>query len=217
MDERPINRRRFFREGLRELLKPLANAVERMADAAKHFNDLDQPEPTPAPPYNPYTPEQTTEQYWLRPPGSMYEQQFRDQCSRCGDCVRICPAQCIKIDETYVNGQGAPYIDADQAACALCDGILCSTNCPTNALVPTLLENVYMGLAVWHPESCLRTSGADCQVCIEKCPIADKAIRLVGNSIEVLSPGCVGRGMCQQHCPTYPKAIAVTPKAAQGY
>jgi hypothetical protein len=27
-DDKPIDRRRFFREGLRELLKPLANAID---------------------------------------------------------------------------------------------------------------------------------------------------------------------------------------------
>lgn len=214
-EHRPINRRNFFREGLRELLKPLAQTVERIADAAKQFNDLDSPQPqthtpTPAPSYMP----PSEQEHWLRPPGVQSEQQLRDMCSRCGECVRVCPAQCIKLDVTYQYGHGAPYIEPETAACVLCEGLVCTTHCPTSALVPTLLEQVSMGLAVWHGESCLRTAGAECTVCIDKCPIKEKAIRLSGNSIEVLNPGCVGCGMCQQHCPTYPKSITITPKTA---
>ncbi len=39
-EDKPINRRRFFREGLRELLKPLSNAIEPIEEAAKHFDRM---------------------------------------------------------------------------------------------------------------------------------------------------------------------------------
>jgi len=221
MDERPINRRRFFREGLRELLRPLADTVERLADAAKHFNDLENPPqpPQPEPPssytsYNSdgsYDPSNPT--HWLRPPGAQPEEQFLSLCSRCGECVRVCPAQCIKIDYAYYSGNGAPYIEPESAACIMCEGIVCSTNCPTNALIPTLREHLSMGTATWNQETCLRTPGADCQVCIDKCPVGASAIHLNGNQIEVLT-GCTGCGVCQNQCPTYPKSITITPKSA---
>jgi len=41
----------------------------------------------PAETYPP--PSSTPETYWLRPPGSLPESQFRDTCSRCASC-RIC-------------------------------------------------------------------------------------------------------------------------------
>ena len=49
-DERHVNRRRFFREGLRELLKPLSKAVEPIQEVARHFNELDYMAPTPLAP-----------------------------------------------------------------------------------------------------------------------------------------------------------------------
>ena len=42
-----------------------------------------------------------------------------------------------------------------------------------------------------------------------------QAIRFVGDEPpEVLSPGCVGCGVCQLYCPTEPKAITVRPYGA---
>src|SRR5262245_13579350 len=99
-DDKPVNRRSFFREGLRELLKPLADAVEPLQQAIHHLERLDQVSPRQAPPVA-----------WLRPPGAIAERAFLDTCSRCGICVKVCPAQCIKIDSTGAKGNGAPYIE----------------------------------------------------------------------------------------------------------
>ena len=41
-NNRPVDRRRFFREGLRELLKPLANAIEPLHEAAKQLERMEQ-------------------------------------------------------------------------------------------------------------------------------------------------------------------------------
>jgi NAD-dependent dihydropyrimidine dehydrogenase PreA subunit len=120
------------------------------------------------------------------------------------------------MDAAYQYGKGAPYIDPQTSACTLCEGILCTTSCPTNALIPTLLENVSIGLAVWQADACLRTTGTDCTTCVDNCPIREKAIRVSGNGIEVLDPGCVGCGLCEYHCPSYPKSIVVTAKSAMG-
>src|SRR4029078_568148 len=129
-DDVPLNRRRFFREGLRELLKPLAKAAEPIARAMHDLGALDDSAPK-ATPYE--------HRAWLRPPGALEEQLFRETCSRCMACVRVCPAQCIKIDVTGVKGAGAPYIEPSEMPCVVCDGLKCMHECPTGALVPTLL------------------------------------------------------------------------------
>ncbi|HMB95633.1 MAG TPA: 4Fe-4S binding protein, partial [Tepidisphaeraceae bacterium] len=91
-DDKPIDRRRFFREGLRELLKPLANVTGPLEHAINQISKLDNvPRQSPTP---------RRLNLWLRPPGALDEQKFLDTCSRCGNCVRVCPAQCIKIDST---------------------------------------------------------------------------------------------------------------------
>src|SRR5687767_12216814 len=104
-DDRHVNRRRFFREGLRELLKPLGKAVEPIHEVARHFHEMDLSAPTPLAP-KPLKPTA-----WQRPPGALDGMNFTDVCSRCGECAKVCPAQCIKIDATGEKGDGAPYIE----------------------------------------------------------------------------------------------------------
>src|SRR5687767_4460135 len=104
-DKEPMNRRRFFREGLRELLKPLANAIEPLTEAARQLGEIEQmgksiPDAAASARRVPLN-------IALRPPGALEEQLFRKTCSRCGECVRVCPAQCIKIDLDGIRGQGA--------------------------------------------------------------------------------------------------------------
>ena len=214
-DEPPINRRAFFRQGLREMFKPLARAAGPLEEVIRQIGAMDDEaaaatayqqanRPSSAP--NPLAPV-------LRPPGALPEQPFRDACSRCGECVRVCPAQCIKIDPVGLRGNGVPFIDVDAAACVLCDGLLCMHSCPTGALVPTPLADIDMGTAQWHPNVCVRiTAGQPCTTCVDVCPVGEVAIRLIGNAVQVLPDGCTGCGLCQNRCPTTPKSITVTPR-----
>jgi len=151
----------------------------------------------------------------IRPPGALPERQFRETCSRCGECVKVCPVQCIKIDSTGVKGAGAPYINIDSAACVLCDGLLCMNKCPSGALVPTPIGEIDMGTAVWHEKTCLRTTGESCTICIDDCPIGEMAIVLdAAGKVKVIDDGCTGCGVCQNRCPTNPKSITVTPRSS---
>ena len=211
-DDKPVNRRRFFREGLRELLRPLAQAIEPIEKVTRELSRLDEQYSPPAPaPYH-YEPE--PQRHWLRPPGSKPEEQFLHDCSRSGECVRVCPANAIKIDYGYMEGNGAPYIDANEMACVLCDGLYCMASCPSGALQPTPREEIDIGTAVWHSDLCLRTQGQECTVCVDKCPVGEKAIRLTeGGTVEVIAEGCTGCGVCQHDCPTIPKSITVTPRS----
>src|SRR5437660_8748659 len=109
MSEKPINRRRFFREGLRELLKPLAQAIEPVEKFSRQLGALEREmaAPLPQPPKSP-----APEPIWLRPPGARPEKEFLDTCSRCGECVRVCAAQCIKLALAGDPVDCAHYIDA---------------------------------------------------------------------------------------------------------
>jgi ferredoxin-type protein NapG len=215
-DNKPVNRRRFFREGLRELLKPLANAIEPLTEAARQIGELEQLNAGGNSIANGLKAiRRVPLNIALRPPGALEECRFRDVCSRCGECVRVCPAQCIKIDSSGVRAQGAPYIDADEMPCVVCDGLQCMHVCPTGALVPTILAEIDMGTAQWHPDTCVRTArGEDCTLCVDKCPVGSVAIELVDNQIVVKEQGCIGCGVCQYECPTSPKSIVVVPRSA---
>ena len=147
--DKPVDRRRFFREGLRELLKPLAQAIEPLEQAARQLERLDSAGPAATGPGRRRDDRRLPLDVWLRPPGALApDKGFRDACSRCGDCVRVCPAQCIKIESgPSGRGGGVPFIDPDEMPCVLCDGLLCMHNCPTTALVPTPLEMIDTGTA----------------------------------------------------------------------
>src|SRR5688572_26031274 len=148
-DERPIDRRRFFREGFRELFKPLSKAIDPIERVAKELGNLERPELYGARPAKPKP--------LVRPPGALPEQQFLETCSRCGKCAEVCPAQCIKLDPTGAVGGRAPYIDVETMPCVLCDGLLCMPACPTGALVVTPLAEIDVGTAEWRENLCVRS------------------------------------------------------------
>jgi MauM/NapG family ferredoxin protein len=197
--EKPVDRRRFFRLGLSELLRPLASAAKPLERMAHELGKLDQPRVRP--------------EVWLRPPGSLPETGFLQTCQRNGDCVAACPVKAIKLDPSKAGG--APYIDADASACVVCTGLKCMSVCPSGALVPTSINDIDMGTAVWNTSSCLRTSGDSCTICIDKCPLGSAAIELKSGRVAVKPLGCIGCGVCQLECPTSPKSIAVIPIAAK--
>jgi ferredoxin-type protein NapG len=211
-DDQRYNRRRFFREGLRELLKPLSRAVDPMQQALKHFQTLSEPQsPSSSGPASARASGASSlPSVWLRPPGALFpDQSFRDACSRCGKCVEVCPARCITIDPTGNRGEGAPYIEPEASPCVVCDGLLCMHVCPTGALTPIPLADIDMGTAVWNEPICLRSQGEDCTICIDTCPVGSVAIELCEQKVRVHVDGCVGCGVCQSRCPTEPRSIIV--------
>ena len=207
-----VDRRRFFREGLRELLKPLADAADPITEAMKHFDRS--LSPAGASPRR-ATARTVSLDYWLRPPGALPEQQFRDACSRCGECVAACPAHCIKIDHSGQQGHGVPFIDVETMPCVVCDSLACMNVCPTGALVPMPLNEIDMGTAVWHQESCLLTQDQHCTICADQCPLGEAAITIEAQRVEVKPAGCIGCGICEHYCPTSPRSITIIPKAAK--
>jgi len=206
-DNRPVDRRSFFRDGLRELLKPLTKAAEPIERALREFESLA--------PRTPATSNQIRREHWIRPPGALLEADFLATCSRCAVCVSVCPANCIKIDTSGVRGNGAPYIVPSEMACVVCDGLHCMQNCPSGALVFTPAAEIDIGTAVWHEHLCVRPRGEDCTICVDHCPMGSAALTIESGRVKVNEEGCVGCGVCEQQCPTTPKSITVTPKSAR--
>ncbi len=191
----PHDRRRFFRAGLSRLVGPLAEALEKRLPAA--LTDV-----------------RTT----LRPPGAVAEKDFLETCYRCGACADACPADAISLtesDDTKLNG--TPYVDPNDQACVVCDELACMKVCPSAALRLVGRLEIRMGLARVDHETCVRTKGQDCTECVDQCPLGVVAIRINEHGrLEVIDPartgeGCTGCGVCQQVCPTKPKAIRIEP------
>ncbi len=208
-DDRPIDRRRFFREGLRGLLRPLSSAVRPLENIAHQIGKLD----PPAAPIVSRKSAAPVVEYWLRPPGALEEKELRDTCSRCGDCVRACPVNAIQIDASGEQGAGLPYIDASTSACVVCDELACMNKCPTGALRLVPREEINMGTAFVREATCLRTVGQDCTICVDHCPMGSAALGLLDGRVRVIEDGCTGCGRCEHECPTQPKSIVVEPRS----
>ena len=185
----PVNRRGFFRGVTARLLNVVTDPIERRLstlDAGKLQH--------------------------LRPPGAIGDDRFAAVCQRCGECVKVCPASAIvPLSEAMGAQAGTPVVLADRAPCVVCEGLKCTHVCPSGALLPLMFPHeIQMGVAEVYADRCVRTSGESCTLCVDRCPIGATAIRFVdAGPPEVLSPGCVGCGVCQFYCPTMPKAIVV--------
>jgi len=158
----------------------------------------------------------------LRPPGALDETAFVQTCSRCGDCVRVCPAQCIVIDEAIAGG--LPHIEPRRSPCVVCEDLSCMKACPTGALsLVESAEHIQMGRAeVDHPR-CLRNSPGEaggvamdadsqaqpCRLCVDDCPLGSEAIGIDNQSRVEIRSGCVGCGVCERVCPTQPASVTV--------
>ena len=215
-----IHRRGFFREGFRQLLKPIADAVE------ERVSQMDLPEwssdETRAPSGRGLDQSELDEfvtdadgRTFLRPPGALPEGEFLSRCAASGGCVQSCPVSAIRLvrDEDPARNN-RPVIDPESQACVVCEDLSCMKACPTGTLQLVPAEEIDMGLAVVDETLCVRSQGEDCQICVDKCPLGPAAIDIpdYGGEVEVKEPGCTGCGVCQMHCPTAPSAIVVQPR-----
>ncbi len=182
-------RRAFFREAASRLIAPVADYIEGRVNLS-----VGQPH--------------------LRPPGAIADSLLVETCVRCGACVDVCPADAIlPLAAAAGEAAGTPVVDPDSAPCVVCDGLKCTTVCPSGALLP--IDNprdIRMGIAQVYAPLCVRSNREDCTLCVDECPVGEDAIRFNGwGPPEVLANGCVGCGVCQNRCPTSPKAIVVKP------
>ncbi len=145
----------------------------------------------------------------VRPPWSKPETEFIEACSRCDNCLAVCPEGII------VRGHsGFPEVDFSHGACIFCG--VCANACPDGAidrfdrskgalrqpwtLNPTIDAN------------CLAARGIECRVCAEVCERRAIVMKLrVGGPAQpvVESQACNGCGACVAPCPG--DAIAIQP------
>lgn len=158
----------------------------------------------------------------LRPPGAVEERTFVGLCTRCGNCIRVCPHQIIERDlgEKGWTGILTPVLSFENDYCRE-DCTRCTEVCPAGALVRVLPDekpNIRIGLPSVDMDLCLLSEDRECSACMRWCPY--DAIRYVFSEASysltpIIDPGrCNGCGACQAACPTKPvKAIRVVASA----
>ena len=155
----------------------------------------------------------------VRPPGAVAADAFAALCDGCGDCARACPAGAIAMIGSAHGGVGhsssaRPQIQAADSPCVMCDGLVCSTVCPTGALAFATPGTMRIGRVGFHADACLAAQGIDpgCDYCFDRCPLKGRAIsyrRGAGPAIDAAH--CTGCGRCVYYCPAQPKALVLTP------
>lgn len=148
---------------------------------------------------------------WFRPPGAAPEVAFVAACTRCGDCIDVCPVHAIiKAPANAGLAAGTPYIDPTMQACIVCEDMPCAAACETGALVvpDDLWASIHMGVLELDPQRCITFQGSACGVCARSCPVGDRALAIDDRGHPVLKPeGCVGCGVCVTACVTAPSSL----------
>jgi len=119
----------------------------------------------------------------IRPPGSLAESHFLDLCQRCGLCMKACPTNVINptLAEAGLAGFWTPRLIMTQGYCEY-TCTLCGSVCPTGAIRNVsarekINQPIKIGSAYIDRGRCLPWSG---------------------------NAPCI---VCQEVCPTSPKAI----------
>jgi len=167
-------------------------------------------------------------EWTLRPPGALEGKHFLAACVRCGQCVRACPYDTLKLaDLGDPIPTGVPYFESRITPCEMCEDIPCVKACPSGALSPALenIDDARMGLATLiDKETCLNMQGLRCDVCYRICPLMGTAITLETHRNQrtgmhavfeprVHSDICTGCGKCEHACVLEKPAIKILPRS----
>lgn len=132
----------------------------------------------------------------IRPPWALAEPDFVGACSRCGDCIGVCPE---KILET--GRGGFPQVNFSKGECTFCGD--CAGKCKSGAL-NRLAEGAPWRLKAVVAPSCLALKQVGCRTCGDSCPAGAIRFRISVGAVarpEVDLAACTGCGACYGPCP----------------
>jgi len=126
----------------------------------------------------------------MRTSGAVAEPEFLERCTKCDQCLRVCPTNVLQpaMFEAGLEGVWTPIMNMKMGYCEL-NCTLCGQVCPTGAIqkitIPQKLGMgefsdlgpVKTGTAFFDQGRCLPWAmDIPCVVCQEVCPISPKAI-----------------------------------------
>lgn len=158
-------------------------------------------------------PELSNEQRYLplRPPWSLEDDDFIEQCTQCRQCVDACEENIIKLADG-----GYPELDFNKGECTFCEACVnaCETQFSESVVgadkqkaSPALVKN--QGLKAFYfdlkiDDSCLSKQKISCQSCQEVCDSQSISMKWL-TSIpvpEISLEDCTGCGACVSICPS---------------
>lgn len=150
----------------------------------------------------------------MRPPGALPEKSFIDSCTRCGQCLQVCPTKVLVPSglESTLDGlwtpRFIPYRGLTPGRCMFC--MACVKVCPTGALKDIPVDKIRLGEAkIDHTRCVAWTKNTRCLLCVETCP--QFAITIDANHHPVINRNlCNGCGACEAHCPIEGSAVLLT-------
>ncbi len=184
MSDPSVSRRAFFTSGL---FKVVGRAVNALGNGV------------------------VTRQY-VRPPGALPEAAFLAACTRCGDCITVCPVAAItRVGSDHGLASGTPLLQPALDACVMCADMPCAGACPTGALEvpPDGWARVHFA-SVAIDDRCITNRDVECGVCARVCPAGPDAIHIDTDGHPRIGAACTGCGICVAACVTEPSSIHLT-------
>lgn len=143
----------------------------------------------------------------IRPPGSVSEEEFLAKCVKCGECMKVCPTNGIQptFFQAGLEGMWTPVMNMKIGYCEA-ECTLCGQVCPTQAIEELILETL--------PDSrVVRLQPLDPEAGIGV-PLEQRKPVKIGQAFfdpsrclpYAFARSCI---VCEEHCPTSPKAIWV--------
>ena len=154
---------------------------------------------------------QFDEQSVIRPPWSVNELSFTENCTRCFECASVCHSHII------IKGSGGfPEISFNRQGCDFCEA--CVRACPEDVLTidPLNQQEAWQQTAEINKQ-CFSMRGIVCRSCGEICESRAIQFRpgIAGRSQVILNAAaCNGCGECVHVCPA--GAIKISKDSAMG-
>lgn len=168
----------------------------------------------------------------VRPPGAGGDARVLQLCTRCGQCMKVCPTNVIQPSFAKSGFEGVFTPEMDYRV-GFCDWSCneCGKVCPTGAIMPLALEakrQTKLGRAYIDRNRCIPWADyKTCLVCQELCPVPEKAITYRNVDVvnpdgvtvrlgrpEVVADRCIGCGVCENACPVVHES-AITVRAIE--
>jgi polyferredoxin len=147
----------------------------------------------------------------IRPPGSLDEPHFLERCIRCGACMKVCPTNALhpSLLEAGLEGLWSPVLVPRIGYCEP-NCVLCSQVCPTGAIWELTVSE-----KVGRPVSAREGAGGSDPALPARDPVRiGTAFYDRGRCLPwAMGIECI---VCEEWCPTAPKAIYLVPAEVAG-